>query len=138
MKVPVERPGVDTSRACGVQGHQELARDEPGPAHMGTHPGNVASARIHIIMPVLNEETALRVLLPRLPLDLRSSMVLVDNGSTDDSLLRAAPALRGVELIRLSTNVGFAKANNIGAQAACRVNHSRHTPRSAPQWRQRK
>jgi GT2 family glycosyltransferase len=47
-------------------------------------------------------------------------IVVVDNGSTDDSLLRAERFLRHVELIRLAGNVGFARANNIGAQAACR------------------
>lgn len=47
-------------------------------------------------------------------------IVVIDNGSTDDSLLRAAASLRQVELIRLPDNVGFAKANNIGAQAARR------------------
>jgi glycosyltransferase involved in cell wall biosynthesis len=52
---------------------------------MCTHPGNVASTDIHIIMPVLNEEAALRSLLPRLPLDLRSNVLIVDNGSTDGS-----------------------------------------------------
>jgi GT2 family glycosyltransferase len=45
-------------------------------------------------------------------------IVVVDNGSTDDSLQRAEPLLRGVELIRLPTNAGFARANNIAAQAA--------------------
>ena len=44
--------------------------------------------------------------------------VVVDNASTDNSLLLAENALRNVELIRLSENVGFAKANNVGAQAA--------------------
>jgi GT2 family glycosyltransferase len=48
-------------------------------------------------------------------------IVVVDNASTDDSLLRAANALRSVDLIRLPSNVGFAKANNIAAQAAARV-----------------
>ena len=47
-------------------------------------------------------------------------IVVIDNGSTDDSLLRAAGLLRRVELIRLPDNVGFARANNIGAQAARR------------------
>ena len=48
-------------------------------------------------------------------------IVVVDNGSTDDSLNLAADALRRVDLIRLPENVGFAKANNIGAEAAHRV-----------------
>ncbi len=47
-------------------------------------------------------------------------IVVVDNGSTDDSLQRAESLLRGVETIRLPRNVGFARANNIAAQAARR------------------
>jgi GT2 family glycosyltransferase len=46
---------------------------------------------------------------------------VVDNGSTDDSLARAAAWLdpvNSVELIRLSENLGFARANNIAARAA--------------------
>jgi GT2 family glycosyltransferase len=45
-------------------------------------------------------------------------IIVVDNASTDDSLERARRRLTGVELIRLTENVGFAKANNIGATAA--------------------
>ena len=45
-------------------------------------------------------------------------IIVVDNGSTDDSLRLADAALARVELIRLATNVGFAGANNLGAQAA--------------------
>jgi GT2 family glycosyltransferase len=45
-------------------------------------------------------------------------VVVVDNNSTDDSLDVAAERLRAAELIRLTSNVGFAKANNIAARAA--------------------
>ena len=45
-------------------------------------------------------------------------VVVVDNASTDDSLERAAPRLRSVELIRLTRNVGFAEGNNIAAASA--------------------
>jgi len=47
-------------------------------------------------------------------------VIVVDNASTDESLALAERLLRDVELIRLSSNVGFARANNIGAQAARR------------------
>ena len=47
-------------------------------------------------------------------------VVVVDNGSSDDSLQLAGPSLRDVQLIRLSANAGFARANNIAAQAARR------------------
>ena len=45
-------------------------------------------------------------------------IVVVDNGSSDDSLQRAEQLLRDVQLIRLPSNVGFARANNIAARAA--------------------
>jgi GT2 family glycosyltransferase len=45
-------------------------------------------------------------------------IVVVDNASSDDSLAQAADLLRHVELLRLDTNAGFARANNIGAAAA--------------------
>ncbi len=45
-------------------------------------------------------------------------IVVVDNASTDESLQLAD--LRRVELIRLPTNVGFARANNLAARAARR------------------
>ena len=45
-------------------------------------------------------------------------VVVVDNASSDDSLEQAAPWLGAAHLIRLSDNVGFAKANNIAAAAA--------------------
>lgn len=47
-------------------------------------------------------------------------IVVVDNASTDQSLQLADAALRQVELIRLGTNVGFARANNLAARAARR------------------
>lgn len=45
-------------------------------------------------------------------------IVVVDNGSTDDSLRQAAPLLAGAEVIRLAHNAGFAGGNNVAAAAA--------------------
>jgi GT2 family glycosyltransferase len=45
-------------------------------------------------------------------------VIVVDNASTDDSLARASSSLTGTQLIRLPNNLGFAHANNVGAQAA--------------------
>lgn len=47
-------------------------------------------------------------------------VIVVDNNSTDDSLRLAERALHDAELIRVPENVGFARANNIAAQAARR------------------
>jgi GT2 family glycosyltransferase len=48
-------------------------------------------------------------------------IVVVDNASSDDSLARAEPLTRRAEVIQLQENVGFARANNIAARAAGRV-----------------
>lgn len=45
-------------------------------------------------------------------------VIVIDNGSTDDSLARAEPLLNAVQVIKLDTNTGFAHANNVGARAA--------------------
>ena len=45
-------------------------------------------------------------------------VIVVDNASTDDSLAHASSLLNCVQLISLSRNLGFAQANNVGAQAA--------------------
>src|SRR5580765_2007470 len=47
-------------------------------------------------------------------------IIVIDNASTDDSLVRAERQLGQVQLIRLPDNVGFARANNIAAEAAKR------------------
>jgi GT2 family glycosyltransferase len=44
--------------------------------------------------------------------------IVVDNGSDDDSLALAATHLTAVRLIRLETNAGFARGNNVGITAA--------------------
>lgn len=44
--------------------------------------------------------------------DLRLQTIVVDNASTDDSLVGAEDALPGVEIVRNSHNAGFAAANN--------------------------
>lgn len=45
-------------------------------------------------------------------------IIVVDNASSDDSLKQAGRLLRDVELTRLDSNAGFARANNIAAAAA--------------------
>ena len=45
-------------------------------------------------------------------------IIVVDNASTDDSLRTAEPWLANAQVIRLNENAGFARANNLGAQAA--------------------
>ncbi len=49
--------------------------------------------------------------------DIASEIIVVDNASTDDSLL-ALEQIAGIRLIKSSRNVGFAKANNIAAEAS--------------------
>jgi GT2 family glycosyltransferase len=47
-----------------------------------------------------------------------SRVIVVDNASSDSSLQQASELLARVEVIRLATNVGFARANNVAAAAA--------------------
>ena len=44
-------------------------------------------------------------------------IVLVDNGSGDDSLHRLSEAVPGAAVVALERNIGFAAANNVGAAA---------------------
>ena len=43
-------------------------------------------------------------------------IVVVDNGSIDDSFARFGEELKGAVLVRLEENVGFARASNLGAR----------------------
>jgi hypothetical protein len=46
----------------------------------------------------------------------RDRIVVVDNGSTDDSVERFERELDGVVLVRVEQNMGFARASNLGAR----------------------
>jgi N-acetylglucosaminyl-diphospho-decaprenol L-rhamnosyltransferase len=66
-------------------------------------------------------ESCLRSLaaLPELVRDPGLAQIIVsDNGSADDSVLRARTAYPGVEIVENGANLGFAKACNIGAKLA--------------------
>ncbi len=45
-------------------------------------------------------------------------VIVVDNASSDDSMLRAERAYPWIEAVQLESNVGFAKGNNIGVSLA--------------------
>lgn len=77
--------------------HRELSTEQNDQAPL-SHAGNVASAGVHIIIPVLDEADALAVMLPALPAELRARTVVVDNGSTDGSAAVAARA--GARVVR--------------------------------------
>lgn len=44
--------------------------------------------------------------------------VVLDNGSTDDSVIRIRAAYPGIEMVELGENTGFARANNAGIRLA--------------------
>lgn len=48
----------------------------------------------------------------------RSTIIVVDNGSTDGSVERLRAALPGVDLIETGRNLGFAGGNNVGIRRA--------------------
>jgi glycosyltransferase involved in cell wall biosynthesis len=76
----------------------KLASEQDEQAASWFHARNVAPARLHIIMPVLNEEAALRVLLPSLTAAQRAATIVVDNGSNDGSMAEATRA--GVRVVQ--------------------------------------
>jgi N-acetylglucosaminyl-diphospho-decaprenol L-rhamnosyltransferase len=47
-----------------------------------------------------------------------AEIILIDNASTDGSAREAAQHIERLQLIQNSSNVGFARANNVGIQAA--------------------
>jgi GT2 family glycosyltransferase len=51
-----------------------------------------------------------------------TQVVLVDNGSVDDSVIAARSAFPSITIIENSTNLGYARGNNIGIQYA--LDHS--------------
>lgn len=48
----------------------------------------------------------------------RRKIVVVDNGSSDDSVTRLAAAFPGVEILQAGRNLGFAAGNNVGLRKA--------------------
>jgi GT2 family glycosyltransferase len=82
----------------------------------------VSGPNLSVVVVNLNGRKHLEHLLPSLEAqDLpreRLEVVLVDNGSTDDSLAFAAKALPGVRFVPLRKNHGFAAANTEGVKAA--------------------
>ncbi len=53
-----------------------------------------------------------------------SYLIIVDNNSTDDTIEIIKPFLDKIELIQLSSNLGFGGANNIGIQRALELGFS--------------
>lgn len=73
--------------------------------------------KLAIVIPTLNEEDALRQLLPEIPPDIAEWIIVVDNGSSDHTanIARAAGAIVISEPIR-----GYGRACFAGLQAALR------------------
>jgi GT2 family glycosyltransferase len=53
--------------------------------------------------------------------DVDAKIILVDNGSTDDSVIAVAAEFPGVEVIEVGANLGYAGGNNIGLNHALQL-----------------
>src|SRR5947209_943390 len=80
----------------------------------------MSTGKVAIVIPALNEETALRHLLPEIPGDFAQWIIVADNGSTDQTaaVARAAGAVVASEPIRgygRNCLTGFKTACSLGA-----------------------
>lgn len=80
------------------------------------HPGNGGSACAAVIIPSWNGRGLLSRCLPALAAQTRQDfeIIIVDNGSTDDTVTWVRETYPGIRLITLSENRGFAVACNAG------------------------
>lgn len=71
--------------------------------------------KIAVIIPALNEAETIAAVIAKIPREIVQRVIIVDNGSTDQTVLIAAAA--GAEIIKESRR-GYGYACNAGAQAA--------------------
>jgi len=74
--------------------------------------------KISVVIPTLNEESAIVEVVSAVPADRVHEIIVVDNGSTDDTANRASSA--GARVIRES-RLGYGSACLAGAKAAARA-----------------
>jgi GT2 family glycosyltransferase len=82
--------------------------------------GNIAMALVTIIIVNHNGSSLLEDCLNSLVDQIFTNyeVILVDNGSTDNSLQTVARILPRIKILSLGENTGWAKANNIGIRSA--------------------
>lgn len=78
----------------------------------------MVTGKVAIIIPALNEETALHHLLMELPQDIAQWVIVVDNGSTDAT---AAVAQRAGAIVTSEPIRGYGRACLKGFQTACSI-----------------
>lgn len=96
-------------------------------AHVGgVHLPKKREMLASIVIPVFNRLELTRTCIKRIyqhtRIELGVEVIVVDNASTDGTrewLAQAAPAYTNLRCIRNATNLGFGKACNAGANAAC-------------------
>jgi len=96
---------------------RSTTRQEPGAQHPGRIPG--AGAPVAVVIPTWNGRRHLERCLPALFSQTWHDfeVVLVDNGSTDDTVSWVAGAYPQVRVVALERNFGFARACNEGIRA---------------------
>jgi glycosyltransferase involved in cell wall biosynthesis len=78
----------------------------------------MSTSKVAIVIPALNEEAAIRQLLPEIPLDLVTWIIVADNGSTDGTaaVARALGAIVASEPMR-----GYGRNCLAGFRMACKL-----------------
>jgi len=80
---------------------------------------NLNSPLISIVIPVYNEENSIKDVLYKIPNHYSYEVVVVDDGSSDNSVKKIEEAkLKGIKLIRHSNNKGYGAALLTGIQQA--------------------
>src|SRR5579885_1704598 len=78
----------------------------------------MTTGKVAIVIPARNEEDALRSLLPEIPREIAQWIIVVDNGSSDQT---AQVARAGGSIVASEPVPGYGRAWSMGCQMASRM-----------------